>query len=347
MAIIDCGAKIQPISIEIRNSPSHCCSIEEETDNEPWYTNIKRFIQHQEYPSRASNIDKRTLRRMAMEYYIDGEILYKRSFDGTLLRCLSDLEANKALQEVHGGICATHTNGHMIARQLQRAGYFWLTMEKDCINFVRRCHKCQVYSNKINASPAPLFNMVSPWPFAMWGIDVIGPINPKACNEHRFILVAIDYFTKWVKACSYAHVTQKVVKRFIEKDLICRYSVPERVVTNNAQNFNGKMITELCTKWKIKHSNSSPYRPKMNGAVEAANKNIKKIVQKMVITYKDWHDWLPYALHAYRKAVRTSTGATPYSLVYGMEAVVPLEVEIPSLRVLMESRLEETEWVKI
>jgi hypothetical protein len=181
----------------------------------------------------------------------------------------------------------------------------------------------------------------------MWGIDVIGPINLKASNEHLFILVAIDYFTKWVEACSYAHVTQKVVKRFIEKDLICRYGVPERVVTDNAQNFNGKMIADLCTKWKIKHSNSSPYRPKMNGAVEAANKNIKKIVQKMVITYKDWHAWLPYALHAYRIAVRTSAGATPYSLVYGMEAVVPLEVEIPSLRVLMKLGLEETEWAKI
>jgi len=85
----------------------------------------------------------------------------------------------------------------------------------------------------------------------------------------------------------------------------------------------------------------------MNGVIEAVNKNIKKIVQKMVITYKDWHEWLPYALHAYRIAVRTSTAATPYSLVYGMEAVVPLEVEIPSLRVLIESGLEETEWAKI
>jgi hypothetical protein len=162
MAIIDCGAKIQPVSIEIRNYPSHYCSREEETDNEPWYTDIKRFIQHQEYPSGASKVDKRTLTRMAMEYYIDGEILYKRSFDGTLLRCLGGLEANKALQEVHGGICATHANGHMMARQMQRAGYFWLTMEKDCINFVRRCHKCQVYSDKVNTPPAPLFNMVSP-----------------------------------------------------------------------------------------------------------------------------------------------------------------------------------------
>jgi len=94
---------------------------------------------------------------------------------------------------------------------------------------------------------------------------VIGPVNPKASNGHRFILVAIDYFTKWVEAGSFSHVTQKVVKKFIERDLICRYGPPEKIITDNAQNFNGQMIIELCTKWKIKHSNSSPYRPKMNG----------------------------------------------------------------------------------
>ncbi|MCI44894.1 gypsy retrotransposon integrase-like protein, partial [Trifolium medium] len=84
----------------------------------------------------------------------------------------------------------------------------------------------------------------------------------------------------------------------------------------------------------------------MNGAVEAANKNIKKIIQKMVKTYKDWHEMLPFALHGYRTVVRTSTRATPFSLVYGMEAILPVEVEIPSLRVLMVVKLEEAEWVQ-
>ena len=84
----------------------------------------------------------------------------------------------------------------------------------------------------------------------------------------------------------------------------------------------------------------------MNGAVEAANKNIKKIIRKMVVTYKDWHEMLPYALHGYRTSVRTSTGATPYSLVYGMEAVLPVEVEIPSLRVITEAKLNDAEWVQ-
>jgi len=85
----------------------------------------------------------------------------------------------------------------------------------------------------------------------------------------------------------------------------------------------------------------------MNGAVEATNKNIKKIVQKLVVIYKDWHEMLPFALHGYRTSVRTSTGATPFSLVYGMEAVLPFKVEIPSLRVLMEAQLEEVEWVQV
>ena len=79
----------------------------------------------------------------------------------------------------------------------------------------------------------------------------------------------------------------------------------------------------------------------MNGAVEAVNKNVKKIVAKMTNTYKDWHEKLLFALHAYRTAVRMSTGANPFSLVYGMEAVWPIEVEISSLQILMEAKLEE------
>jgi len=180
----------------------------------------------------------------------------------------------------------------------------------------------------------------------MWGIDVIEVIETKASNRHHFILVAIDYFTKWVEPASYANVTKKVVAKFIRKELICRYGLPSRIITDNAINLNNKMMSELCEEFKIQHHNSSPYRSKMNRAIEAANKNIKKIIQKMVVTYKDWHEMLPFALHGYRTSVRISTGATPFSLVYGLEAVLLFEVEIPSLRVLMETQHEEAEWVQ-
>src|ERR1043165_5576128 len=119
--------------------------------------------------------------------------------------------------------------------------------------------------------------------------------------------------------------------------------VPEKIITDNGLNLNNKMMKELCDSFKIKHHNSSPYGPKMKGAVEATNKNIKRIVQKMVVTYKDWHEMLPFALHGYRTSIRTSTGATPFSLVYGMEAVLSEEVEIPSMRVLKDAELDEVE----
>ncbi|XP_017984391.1 PREDICTED: uncharacterized protein LOC108663660 [Theobroma cacao] len=105
------------------------------------------------------------------------------------------------------------------------------------------------------------------------------------------------------------------------------------------------MVKEVCAKFKIKHHNSALYRLKMNGAIEATNKNIKRIIEKMTDVYKDWHEKLPIALHAYRTTVRTFTGATLFFLVYGMQAVLPIEVEIPSLRVLKEVQVEEAEWV--
>ena len=334
------------IKIENRDSQAYCLNVEEEHDGKPWYHDIKQYIKYKEYPDGASTNDKRTLRRMAMDFFLNGEILYKRNYDTVLLRCVDAMEAKKIIEEVHEGFCATHSNGHAMARTILRAGYFWLTMESDCINHVRKCHKCQIYADKIHTPPTSLNVLSAPWPFSMWGLDVIGPIEPKASNGHRFILVAIDYFTKWVEAASYPNVTRNVIQKFIKRDLICRYGLPERIVTDNATNFNNKMMTEMCEQFKIKHHNSVPYRPKMNGAVEAANKNIKKIIQKMTVTYKDWHEMLPFALHGYRTSVRTSTGATPFSLVYGMEAVLPIEVEIPSLRVLMEAQLDETEWIR-
>ena len=111
--------------------------------------------------------------------------------------------------------------------------------------------------------------------------------NPKASNGHRFIFVVIDYFTKWVEAASYASVTKAVVARFIKKEIICRYGLPERIISDNGLNLNNNTVTEVCTTFKIKHHNSVPYRRKMNGAVKAANKNVKKIIAKATETYKD------------------------------------------------------------
>ncbi|RDY09149.1 Pol polyprotein, partial [Mucuna pruriens] len=262
-----------------------------------------------------------------------------------LLHCVDDQEAKEIMEETHEGTFGTHINGHALARKILRVRYYWTKMELDCYQHVKRCMKWQIYIDNINAAPSILHNLTSPWPFTMWGLDIIGLIEPKASNGHRFISVAIDCFTKWIEVASYPSVTRKALVKFIKRDIICRYGLPAHIITNNGTNLNNKIMAELCEQFKIQHHNSAPYRPKMNGAVEAANKNIKKIVQKMVVTYKDWHDILPYVLHGYRTSKRTSIGATPYSLVYGMKAILPIKVEIPSLRVLVKVKLEEAKWI--
>ncbi|RDY02520.1 Pol polyprotein, partial [Mucuna pruriens] len=135
-----------------------------------------------------------------------------------------------------------------------------------------------MYADNIHMEPSTLHKLTSSWPFSMWGLDMIGPIEPEASNGHMFILVAIDYFTKWVKAASYTNVTKNVVTRFIKRDIICRYGLPAHIIMDNEANLKNKLMTELREQFKVQHHNSTPYRTKMNGAVEAANKNIKKII---------------------------------------------------------------------
>ena len=108
--------------------------------------------------------------------------------------------------------------------------------------------------------------------------------------------------------------------------------------------FRGEVDT-LLQRYGIQHHRSSAYRPQTNGAVEVANKNIKRIMRKMIETSRDWSENFPFALWAYRTSFRTSTGATPYSLVYGMVAVLPVEIEMRSLREALEQHISEAEWV--
>ena len=119
-----------------------------------------------------------------------------------------------------------------------------------------------------------LNSLLSLWPFASWGIDIIGEIRPNASNGHKYIVVAIDYFSRWIEAESFGTLKAKQMAKFIEKSLICRYGVPYHIVTDNGVQFQAE-TAELLQRYSIEHHKSSPYQPQANGAVEAANKNVK------------------------------------------------------------------------
>ncbi|PKI60160.1 hypothetical protein CRG98_019448 [Punica granatum] len=175
------GNIVEPLEIEVAKRLANCNAIEA-SEAKPWYEDINNFLQMGHYPPFADRRDRKTLRRLAMHYFLSGEILYRRSFDSTLLRCIDGHESRRLMEEVHRGNCGPHMNGLMLAKKIMRLGYYWSTMETDCVKHVRHCHRCQVYADQIKAPPNELRPMTAPWPFSMWGMDVIDPINPKASN---------------------------------------------------------------------------------------------------------------------------------------------------------------------
>nr|XP_004245360.1 uncharacterized protein LOC101255718 [Solanum lycopersicum] len=193
--------------------------------------------------------------------------------------CIDVVEAAKLFKQIHVGVCGTHMNGHTLARKIVQSGYFWMTMEHDCCKFLKKYHKCQVHGDLIRVPPHELNAMSSPWPFVAWGMDVIGRIELAASNGHKFILVSIKYFTKWVETASYKSVTKKVIADFVCNNLICMFGVPKSIITDNCVNLNSHLMRDICEQFKITHRNTTVYRLQMNGAVEATNKNIKKILR--------------------------------------------------------------------
>ncbi|KAL6346389.1 hypothetical protein AAG906_033185 [Vitis piasezkii] len=174
------------------------------------------------------------------------------------------------------------------------------------IGEIEKCLECQIHGDLIHAPPSELHALTSTWPFLVWGIDIIGKISPKYSSGHEFILVAIDYFTKWVEAASYVRLTSARVASFIRPHIICRYGVPHELISDRGVHFRAEVDT-LLQKYNIQHHRSSAYMPQTNGVVEVATKNIKRILRKMVETSRDWLEKLPFALWAYRTFFRTST----------------------------------------
>ena len=129
------------------------------------------------------------------------------------------------MRKVHAGVCGPHIRGHMLAHKIMRTSCFWLIIEIDCCQFVQRCLECQMHKNLIHVPPSELHAFTSPWPFSVWGVDVIRKVSPTSSNGHEYILVAIDYFTKWVEAASYASLTAAKVAKFIRSHIICRYGI--------------------------------------------------------------------------------------------------------------------------
>ncbi|XP_030930749.1 uncharacterized protein LOC115956546 [Quercus lobata] len=156
----------------------------------------------------------RKLKVQAARFVLIKDVLYKRGFSRPYLRCLGAEEADYIMREVHEGICGNHSGLRSLVHNLVRTGYYWPTMQKDAEAYVKSCDKCQKFSNIIRQPAEELTLMTASWPFAQWGLDIMGPF-PTAVRQLKFLVVGIDYFTKWVEAESLATITEKNIQSFV------------------------------------------------------------------------------------------------------------------------------------
>lgn len=170
-----------------------------------WMTLIMSFLQDGHLPQNTD--EARKIKKRSARFTILNDTLYKKGFSMPYLRCIDEGEAEYVLREVHEGICGDHAGPKSLVRKIIRAGYFWPTMQDDSARFVKRCDKCQRFGNVQQRPSEKLTTITSPWPFAQWGINIVGPL-PQGKSQVKFLLVAIDYFTKWVEVEALATITE-------------------------------------------------------------------------------------------------------------------------------------------
>ncbi|GKV37134.1 hypothetical protein SLEP1_g45194 [Rubroshorea leprosula] len=322
--------------VEVLDAPSYtdftvdCQLLSTDPSTPSWTTPLINYLQSGELPEDMS-IAKLIKRRAAHFTLLDNQ-LYKRATSMPLLRCLTPYEAEYAVREVHEGVCGMHIGGRTLARKLLRHGYYWPTMVEDAQNYVKKCPTCQFNADDIHMPGEMLSSLTSPWPFAQWGVDLLGPFT-KGKGGCTFLVVAVDYFTKWIEAKPLSMTTERKIEEFLFNSILCRFGIPKRIIVDNGSQFRAAALRSFCNDYGIELALTSVYTPQSNGQAESANKIVLRGLKTRVLAaHTNWVDDLNKVLWSCRTTPSSATGETPFSLAYGAEAVIPVEVGLPSDR---------------
>ena len=241
------------------------------------------------------------------------------------------------LREVHEGICGNHIGARTLVGKVLRQGYYWPTILKDATDLVKKCRICQEHA-KISCLPSePLTSITSPRPFQQWGLDILGPL-PIGKGQCKFIIVAVDYFTKCAEGEPLATITEQKIRNFVWRAIICRFGIPRALVSDNGKQFDNAKFREFCAELGIKNHYSSPAHPQSNGQAEVTIRTLKTALKtKLEDLKRNWVEYLPEVLWAYRTTQKSATRETPFALAFSTEAVAPVEVGIKSPRIELAS----------
>jgi transposase InsO family protein len=211
----------------------------------------------------------RRIARMAKSFALVDDELYKRAASGILQRCVPIPEGREVLRDIHAGICGHHAAPRTLVGNAFRQGFYWPTAVADASEIVRTCEGCQFYARKSNLPAHALQTIPITWPFAVWGLDIVGPLR-KAHGGFTHLLVAIDKFSKWVEVRPITNLKAEQAVTFFT-DIVHRFGVPNSIITDNGSQFTGRKFLEFCDKFHIRVDWAAVAHPQTNGQVERAN----------------------------------------------------------------------------
>ncbi|GJZ59433.1 reverse transcriptase domain-containing protein [Tanacetum coccineum] len=275
--------------------------VEEEGDT--WMTPIFKYLMDETLPVEVKKA--RAVKRKSWQFSIINGTLYKKTFLEPWLQCVGPLQANYVLREIHEGSCIMHAGTRSVVAKALRIGYYWPTMHEDARKLIRACQDCQVHKPVRRSHQQKLSPITSLWPFYKWGIDIFGPFL-EGPGKVKFLIVAIDYFTKWIEAKSVATITGNQIKKFVWDNIVCRFGLLGEIISDNGKQFQDNPFKDRCEKLCIRQHFASVKNPQTNGLVERTNHSLGEgIKARLDERRKNWMEELPHVLWAHRAMIKS------------------------------------------
>jgi hypothetical protein len=299
--------------------------------SEDWRTDIISFLQGN-YLSDDEVYNKRMEARTRSYVIIEGE-LYKHGVCSPLLKCLSRTEGIELMKEIHAGLCGSHIGSRPLLGKVFRQGFYWPKAVSDAADLVQKCENCQKCARD-QKQPSSLTQLIQPtWPLQRWGLDLLGPLPPAQGNL-RYVVVAVEYFSKWIEAKPLATITSATVQKFFWQNIVCRFGVPKAITVDNGTQFDAETFKDFCDQIGTKIHFASVRHPESNGLVERANCIIMMGIMNLIFNQprEKWPEELVKVVWSHNTSISRSTGFTPFKLLFGDEAITLEEAKAGSIR---------------